>query len=163
MIRIAYINSLIICFICSIGFSLFGQDQTMIQLKTLDHQLRPIPNLNVILNNGSPNQVDDKGLAFIEMKSSELPPATVRVLNNKLEVESWNFSKGILEVVVRPKNHQEITAVLQDENRNPIPEITVVYNSNEPVSAVSDRNGRIAMNVPIDHDLNQTNLFTVRG
>ena len=140
-----------------------GQDQTMVQLKTLDHQLKPYPGLQIVLNQGAPTTVDHNGTAFIEISSSELPPRTVKINDQKLEVESWNFSRGILEVVVRPKTYKEITAEIKDRQNRPLEGITVVYNANEPVRAVSNHLGIISMMVPVHHDLNSTNLFTVTG
>ncbi len=165
MIRHLYIRCLFLSCFLALGLinTVYAQEQSMVQLKTLDHKLNPYPGLKVVLNGGEPNKVNDQGLAFVEISTNDLPPTTVQVLDDKLDVESWNFSRGILEVVVRPKTYQEVSALLRDHNNQPISGTTVVYNSNEPIAAVSDQNGKIVMNLPIDHDLNQTNLFSVNG
>ncbi|GJM30796.1 MAG: hypothetical protein DHS20C17_34310 [Cyclobacteriaceae bacterium] len=139
-----------------------GQDLTMVQIKTLDHQLKPYPALQIAINQGPPNQTDQQGVAFVEINPNELPPNTVNVINQKLEVESWNFSKGILEVVVRAKTHQEVTITLQDQRGKPITGIPLVYQTDQPITAISNELGLVRMNLPIEHDLNKTNLFHLK-
>jgi signal transduction histidine kinase len=140
-----------------------AQDQTMIQLKTLDNQLKPYPGLHISLNLGKAHLVDDLGVAFVEVNSTDLPPKVVTIQDPKLEVESWNFSKGILEVVIRPKTYQQITALVQDQKNQPLAGVTVVYNTDVPIIAVSNDQGIISMNIPLAHNLNRSNLFQVNG
>ena len=143
--------------------SIKAQDQTMIQLKALDHQLNPYPGLSLVLNDGKANQVDGQGVSFVEVNADELPPAKVKVLDPMLEVESWNFSKGILEVVLRPRSYQQITATVLDQNNQPMSGIKVVYKTQKPISAVSNPQGKLTMNLPVGHDPNRTKLFQVDG
>ena len=140
-----------------------AQDRTMIQLKALDNQLKPYPGLHISLNLGKAHLVDDLGVAFVEVNSSDLPPKVVTIQDPKLEVESWHFSKGILEVVIRPKTYQQITALVQDQKNQPLAGVTMVYNTDVPIVAVSNDQGIISMSIPVDHNLNRSNLFQAKG
>ncbi len=142
---------------------IWAQDQTMIQLKALDQQLRPYPSLKISINEGVPNKLDTKGLAFIDIEDKELPPKSISVLDELLEVESWNFSKGILEVVIRVKTYKKITAVLRDAQNQPLNGIKVVFQAEEPVIATSNADGIITMSIPIHEDPNKTTHFVVEG
>ncbi len=141
----------------------WAQNQTMIQLKALDQQLKPVPTLIISINDGSPNKLDAQGVAFIEIDEKDLPPKSITVQDEKLEVESWNFSRGILEIVIRPKSHKRITAVLQNEQNQPLKGIKVVFQGEVPVISLSDTNGIIAMSIPVYEDPNKTAHFVVEG
>lgn len=141
----------------------WAQDQTMIQLKALDQQLQPYPRLKISINQGLPNKLDSQGLAFFDIESKELPPRSITVLDDQLEVESWNFSRGILEIVIRPKTYKKISIILRNDKSRPLQGIKVVFQAEEPVISTSNASGIVAMSVPIHEDLNKTNHFIVEG
>ena len=41
-----------------------AQEQTMVQLKALDHKLQPYPGLSISLNDRQASQLDDQGFRF---------------------------------------------------------------------------------------------------
>ncbi|TDI69469.1 MAG: hypothetical protein E2O88_05065, partial [Bacteroidetes bacterium] len=137
----------ILLVMCIVGQT-WAQDQTMIQLKALDQQLQPYPRLKISINHGAPNKLDAQGLAFIDIDDKELPPMSITVTDELLEVESWNFSKGILEIVIRPKTYKNITAVLRDEKNQPLNGIKVVFQAKEPIISTSNVHGVISMSIP---------------
>lgn len=152
----------ILLVMCIVGQT-WAQDQTMIQLKALDQQLQPYPRLKISINHGAPNKLDAQGLAFIDIDDKELPPMSITVTDELLEVESWNFSKGILEIVIRPKTYKNITAVLRDEKNQPLNGIKVVFQAKEPIISTSNVHGVISMSIPIYEDPNKTTHFVVEG
>ena len=152
----------ILLVMCIVGQT-WAQDQTMIQLKALDQQLQPYPRLKISINHGAPNKLDAQGLAFIDIDDKELPPMSITVTDELLEVESWNFSKGILEIVIRPKTYKNITAVLRDEKNQPLNGIKVVFQAKEPIISTSNVHGIISMSIPIYEDPNKTTHFVVEG
>lgn len=152
----------ILLVMCIVGQT-WAQDQTMIQLKALDQQLQPYPRLKISINHGAPNKLDAQGLAFIDIDDKELPPMSITVTDELLEVESWNFSKGILEIVIRPKTYKNITAVLRDEKNQPLNGIKVVFQAKEPIISISNVHGVISMSIPIYEDPNKTTHFVVEG
>ena len=145
------------------GTEAMAQDPIMIQLKVLDQQLQPYPRLKISINDGPPNKLNAQGIAFVEIEDKELPPKSIRVLDEKLEAESWNFSKGILEIVIRPKSYKKITVVLQDDNSRPLNGIKVVYQAEEPIISTSNVHGVITMDIPVIENLNKTTRFVVEG
>lgn len=152
----------ILLVMCIVGQT-WAQDQTMIQLKALDQQLQPYPRLKISINHGAPNKLDAQGLAFIDIDDKELPPMSITVTDELLEVESWNFSKGILEIVIRPKTYKNITAVLRDEKNQPLNGIKVIFQAKEPIISISNVHGVISMSIPIYEDPNKTTHFVVEG
>jgi len=143
--------------------AVLGQGQTMIQIKGLDHHLKPYPGLELSINNSKNTRLDHQGKAFLELAGDNLPPELVTVVDRRLEVESWNFSQGILEVVVRERTHRLTEIRLQDQLGKPIPGVEVIYKSEEPIKATSDQQGLVKLNLPIDENLSKTGLLSVKN
>ena len=86
----------------AIAFSIFthahGQEGVVnVQVKVYDLELNPYPSIGIVINNLSTFKTDEKGKAFTTVPKASLPPTSIEISDNKLEAESWNYSKGILE------------------------------------------------------------------
>lgn len=152
-----------ILFSIGIGFQTLAQDQTMIQIKAMNKQLQPYPRIKISINNGENNKLDDSGVIFVEIANKDLPPKLIEVVDENLEVESWNFSKGILEIIIRPKTHEHITVAINDEQNRPVPGVKVSFQLSESFSAVSDANGIVSLSIPIKEKLNNSTRIVVEG
>src|SRR4051794_15615092 len=89
--------------IMSINASL-GQDKQVVQIKTFDHQLKALGSIDISINDKDFIAVNAKGSAFTELSQGDLPPKSVRIKNEELEAESWNYSKGVIEIIIRKKS-----------------------------------------------------------
>src|SRR5689334_11327111 len=82
-----------------------AQDKQTVQVKTFDQKLQPYKNIEIAINDHEFVPVGAKAQVIIELNSNELPIKSIRIKDDKLEAASWNFSKGIVEVIVRPKSY----------------------------------------------------------
>ncbi|MDN5213058.1 ATP-binding protein [Fulvivirgaceae bacterium BMA12] len=140
-----------------------AQSKTMIQVKTYDMQLGIIPDLEVSIDGEDFFVTDNQGSAFVEVLENHLPPKVIKVKSKELEAESWNYSRGVLEIIIRKKRYQMITASVKNTNNEPLKGVEVSLNTAKPVTAVTDGNGAFQMPVPIGQDLNTKNLFSIKG
>jgi hypothetical protein len=80
-----------------------AQEKQVVQVKTFDHQLKAMGNLELAINDKEFFAVNAKGSAFTELSQNDLPVKSVRLRNDELEAESWNYSKGVIEIIIRKK------------------------------------------------------------
>lgn len=140
-----------------------AQEKTMIQVKTLDLQLNFIPDLGVSIDGKEYFTTDDQGFAYTEVMETHLPPKVIKIRSNDLEAESWNYSRGVLEIIIRKKSYKVISVSVKDQNNVPVKDLKVTFNTTEPVTATTNMKGEFQMPVPIDEDLNKTSLFSIKG
>ena len=100
-----------------------GQDNVMVQLKTFDVQLKAYPNVELSVNGRDFVRVNNKGIGFIELDDRELPPKSVKIRDEDLEPESWNYSKGVLEIIVRKKSFRVLAYNVRGIDQVPIPNL----------------------------------------
>ncbi len=140
-----------------------AQSKTMIQVKTYDMQLGIMPDLEVAIDGEDFFATDNQGSAFVEVQENHLPPKVIKVKSKELEAESWNYSRGVLEIIIRKRRYQIITASVKNTNNEPLRGLEVSLNIANPVKAVTDANGAFQMAVPVEQDLNAKNLFSIKG
>ena len=140
-----------------------AQSKTMIQVKTFDRELAIIPDLEVSIEGEDFFATDDQGSAFVEVMENHLPPKVIKIKSKELEAESWNYSRGVLEVIIREKSYRIISASVKDMNNVPLKGLEVSLNIAKPVTAVTDASGAFQMPVPMHQDLNAKKLFSIKG
>src|SRR5688572_6632574 len=141
----------------------YAQDKVSIQIKTFDQQLRPYRNIEVSLNGKDFVNMGDKGVAFTSLNESELPVKVIQIRNEQLEAASWNYAKGVLEVIVRSKSYQLVRLVVKDESNNALPSMKVTFRGRKTLTATTDRNGRIELPLMLDEKLSTASQFSVDG
>ena len=77
-----------------------AQETTLVQVKTYDINLKAIPNLQFSFDEVFYFSTEANGTAIVELSPDFLPPGEIYFKDAKLEAESWNYSKGILEIIV---------------------------------------------------------------
>ncbi len=140
-----------------------AQTPTMIQVKTLDRTFTAVPQLGVSIDGQPFFFTTETGSVYTEISSANLPPKTILLNDDQLEAESWNYSKGILEIIVRKKSYQIIKAIVKDTREKPLSGVKVFYNSTKPDEETTDASGMIQMAMPLDENLNRANLLSVEG
>lgn len=141
----------------------WAQDKISIQAKTFDQQLAPYRNIEVSINGKEFIAMGTRGVAFIEMSEAELPVKMIKVKNEQLEAASWNYSKGILEIIIRTKSYQVTSVTVRDENKNALPNLKITFTGRKITSAVSDKTGRIELPLALDEKLLSANQFAADG
>ena len=84
--------------------SAFAQESTMVQVKTYDLNLNLFANLELSFDNKNYFNTGTDGSVIVETSNTLLPPKVIYFKDVKLEAESWNYSHGVLEIIVR-NNH----------------------------------------------------------
>ncbi len=145
-------------------FIAVGQELLDVQVKVYDQKLDPLSDAEIIIEEKESFHINTNGIAFIKLPKSSLPPASIYIKNDKLEVESWNYSKGILEIIVRDKKYRQLRIRVIDHSTNAsLPDITVHISSLDSSPFSTDKNGEISFVAPNDFELSGNNLITVDG
>jgi len=143
--------------------SLYAQGGSTIQVRTFDQQLQIFPGIDVSIDGKTYFTMNEMGSAIVETVTSNLPPDLILIGDSTLEAESWNYSKGILEIIIRLRTTQTISVLVKDISDNAVSDLTVTYRTVETITVVTDKDGYFEMVVPIEDDLNSPNLFSLEG
>lgn len=149
-----------ILFILS-GYTSLGQQTQLVQVKTFDEQLAPLRNIEISINNKDFLAVGARGIAIIKLDESDLPIRTIKINDDRLEAASWNFGKGILEVIIRNKTHQ--MASVQLHGPGTLSNLRVTFRGARTTTALSDESGRIEIPLAFDERIVSLEQFTIPG
>lgn len=133
----------------------------MVQVKTFDENIQPYRNVEISINGKDYLSVGSKGVAFADIPESELPPASVKIKDETLEPASWNYTKGVLQIIVRKKNYEMISVRVVDETNVPLPGLRVVFKGKSTLENVTDANGMISVPHPLGEAQPQASQFLV--
>lgn len=143
--------------------SVLAQDKTAVQVKTFDEKLKVVPNVEISINGGPFIAIGNRGVGFTDISTRDLPPVSVTVKNGELEAASWNYSKGVLEVVVRKKSYRLHSVRLQTAAGEILKNIEVSYFGKDTIIMRTDASG--SFEIPLAHDSGRPALdqFSVHG
>ncbi len=137
--------------------------QSLIMVKAYDKNMRPISNLGLSLDGAPYQTTDDQGSMYMEIEEHQLPPKAITVNRQDLETESWNYSKGVLEVIIRQKSYRLTTMLIEDTDGMPLAGTKVSLNIAEPLIRTTNQQGRFTIPVPLTVDVITTTLLEVPG
>lgn len=149
-----------------LGFStsrLYAQVEATIQVRTFDQQLQVLPGIDISIDGQTFFTMGEMGSAIVGIGDLTMPPDEILIGDSTLEAESWNYSKGILEIIIRQRTTQNISVLVKDQNNQPVSNLTVLFREEESITVVTDGEGYFQMVVPIELDLNTTELFSMEG
>ena len=138
-----------------------AQERHVVQVKVFDEQLKPFPGIELSLDGQEYISIGKSGSAFVEVTDDVLPPESVRVKNNLFEAASWNYSKGILQIIVRKKNYEVIEFVVQDANKNPVGDAEITFKGKTNVTTRISREGKFEIPLALDEKAIQPDQFTI--
>jgi len=138
-----------------------AQDKQMVQIKTFDEKLHVLKNVELSLNDGPFVSSGNRGAAFVELGAQDLPVKSVRIKDEKLEAASWNFSKGVIEIVVRPRNYTLVHMTLQLPNGRPIPQAPVSFKGARPVTVITNQAGEFELPLSLQEKISSAEQFQV--
>jgi signal transduction histidine kinase len=138
-----------------------AQKKQLVQVKTFDQQLLPFKNIDISINGKDFITVGNRGEAFIELDDTDLPLKSIRIKDEKLEAASWNYSKGIIEVIVRKKNYQIVQVIVRDQKNAPLSNLKVTFNGKKTTTATTNHEGSFDIPLALDEKLNSTDQFTI--
>jgi signal transduction histidine kinase len=141
-----------------LNFAANAQEKQMIQVKTFDAQLQPFKNAEISINGKEYLSVGSKGVAFIELNTSDLPVKSVNLKNEEYEAASWNLSKGTLEVVVRKKTYRIEKLTVVEPSGAPKANIKLVYKGRKTVSVMTNADGKADLPIAIDENITRESI-----
>jgi len=148
----------------SFAFSgVIAQEKQMIQVKTFSQQLQPMANVGVSINEGGFIFTNDKGVIFTELRDNDLPVKSITIKDEQLEVKAWNYSKSILEIIVRKKNFTLAKVTVKDQDNQAVPNLPVTFRGNKITNGTTDLNGKLEIPLAIDEKIHSANQFTAEG
>lgn len=154
----------LVFFVClSLCYFSNAQQKNIIRVKTFDQQRNPVPNITLSINGNEFISVGNKGIAFIEMQESELPPKSIKTKGNEHEVSSWNYGKGILEVIVTKKKNSLTTITLKNEKGEPIGNIKVKFHGKKTFRTTTNARGILEVPSSIGEEISEKGQFTIKG
>ena len=140
-----------------------GQEKQTIQIKTFDQKLQPLKNIEVSLNGKEYVSVGHKGFAIAEINSSDLPIKSVTIKDDKLEAASWDFSKGIIEIIVRPKSYTLVHFVVQFPDGTRVPRSTVSFKGSKTVTAETNATGEVDIPIVLNEKITGPGQFQINN
>ncbi len=160
-------SSILVCSViafftlCLIATPLWAQNTQLVQIKAFDQQLQPYKNVQMSINGKEYFTVGNKGVAFVELAEDDLPLKFIKIKDEQLEAASWNYTKGIVEVIIRKKNYQLIQVVVKDQNNKPLQNLKVTFNGKKSLTSSTNREGIFEMPLALDEKVNSPNQFTI--
>lgn len=148
--------------ILSVTIPAHAQEKQSIQVKAFDQKLQPIKNIELSINGKGFISIGNKGIAFIELNNSELPIQTIKIKDEQLEPASWNFTKGVLEIVVRKKNYQLARLALKLPSGKPISQAQISFKGKKTVAVISDSEGKFEVPLAMDEKIISANQFEIK-
>ena len=153
------VTAVILClFFCA---SAFAQDKQVVQIKTFDHQLKALGSVEVSINDKDFIAVNSKGSAFTELSQSDLPPKSVRIKNDELEAESWNYSKGVIEIIIRKKSFKVYAWVLKDQDGTSLANTKVEFRGRKSHTVTTGPSGQFSIPLALDEKFASVTQFMV--
>jgi signal transduction histidine kinase len=141
----------------------FGQEKQTVQIKTFDNQLKALGNLEISINDKPFITLNSKGSAFAELAQSDLPPKSIRIRSEELEAESWNYSKGVVEVIVRKKSFKTHSWIVRNTAGEAVPSLKVEFKGRKGHSLTSNSQGQFLIPLALDEKFQSVNQFEVQG
>ncbi|ADR20369.1 hypothetical protein MATR_20120 [Marivirga tractuosa] len=140
-----------------------AQNNQVVQVKAFSENLNPYPNLSLSINKGDYVDLNESGVAFVSLLSTDIPIQSIKLKDESLEVASWNLSKGILEITIRKKSYIEKRIKVVDKNGIGVANIEVQYSGNKNISKKTDGDGVISIPLALNEKIQKTEQFKIPG
>ena len=140
-----------------------AQNKQMVQVKTFDQQLTAYKNIEISINNNDFFSVGSKGVAFVELADSDFPLKAIKVKDNKLEAASWNYSKGIIEIIIRTRSYDMLGVFVHNEHNMPLSNLKITFSGRTTTTAITNQDGRIEIPLALDEKINSHEQFAIRN
>jgi signal transduction histidine kinase len=132
-------------------------------VRTFDQKLQPFKDIEVSLNGKDYISVGHKGVAIVEVNSSDLPVKAIKIKDDKLEAASWDFSKGVIEIIVRPKSYSMVHFTVQFSDGTRLAKSALTYKGSKAVNLETNATGEVDVPVPLTEKITGPGQFTIPG
>jgi signal transduction histidine kinase len=93
---------------------------------------------------------------------SDFPVKSVAIKDGKLEAASWNYSKGILEIIIRNKSYQLALVIVRDRNSKPLAKLPVTFRGRQILSLATSNEGTLEIPLALDERISSTSQFSIQ-
>lgn len=155
--------SCILLLILMLATAASAQKKQLVQVKTFDEKLVPYKNVEVSINNKDHFQIGAKGVAIVELLDTDFPIQSIKIKDTKLETASWNYGKGIIEVIIRTKSYQLVPLLVRNENDVPMPNIKVTFKGGKTTSVSTDTKGHVDIPLGLEETIVSHDQFSISG
>jgi signal transduction histidine kinase len=138
-----------------------AQTKTSLQVKTFDRELKPLPNIEIAINDLDFFKTGPKGTAIIEINQSEIPIKAVRINDEHLEAASWNLSKGTVEIIVRPVSYKIMHVTARFEDGTALANTRVKFQGSKTIDVTSDHSGKFDLPVSFNETIHSKSQFEI--
>lgn len=142
-------------------FTAFSQNTQHAIIKTSDQSLKRLPNIEVSINGKPYINVGSKGEALVELEANDIPLKTIRVKDDQYDVASWNYSKGVIEVIIRKKTYKIANVYVQDTEKNTQKNISITFKGARITTATTDNEGKVEIPLALDEKVVSADQFMV--
>ena len=139
----------------------WAQKKQLVQVKAFDQQLIPYKNVEVSINNKEYFSMGNKGVAFVELLDTDFPIKSIKIKDEKLETASWNYGKGVIEIIIRPRSYQMVQVFVRDENNVRLPNLMVTFKGRKITTAQTDKDGKFEVPTALDERISTPMQFFI--
>src|SRR5687768_2139391 len=141
----------------------WAQKKQLVQVKVFDEQLVPFKNVEISINNKEFVSMGNKGVAFVELLDTDFPLKSIKIKDEKLETASWNFGKGIIEIIIRTRSYQLLEVFVRDKANVRQPNLSVTFKGSKATTARTDGEGKVEIMLGLDEKITTTDQFSISG
>lgn len=142
---------------------LIAQVKHTVQVKAVDQRLQVIPNVSISVNGNDFISTGSRGVVFMEFSDSELPPASVKFSSDELEVESWNYSRGVLEIIARKKIYDKVSVLVRDASGNRLNNVSVTFLGKNIFKGSTNERGMVELVLQKGENISGKEQFSING
>src|SRR5688572_6323146 len=139
----------------------WAQKKQLVQVKAFDQQLVPYKNVEVSINSKEYFSMGNKGVAFVDLLDTDFPIKSIKIKDEKLETASWNYGKGIIEIIIRTRSYQIVQVFVRDENNVRLPDLTVTFKGRKVTTAQTDKDGKLEVPTALDEKISAPGQFSI--
>jgi len=152
------------CFLFSFGAtSLFAQEKSMVQIKVFDQQMNAMTGLAVSINGKEFVTLEGKKAVFHDIAKEDLPPKFIKIDKSEWEAESWNYSKGTLEIIVRKKLYSVADVIVETGDKKPVPNAVVNFKGKKNINTTTGARGEMQLPLALDEVITSADQFSIAG
>ena len=144
-----------------LGMPSFAQNKQMVQIKAFDQELAPYKNVEISINSKEYVSIGAKGVAFVELLDTDFPLKTIKIKDEKLEAASWNYSKGIIEVIIRARSYKMTQVSVRDASNNPLANLKITFKGRKTTISNSNSEGQFEVPLALDEKIISHDQFSI--
>jgi len=138
-----------------------GAQNVSVQVKAFDENLQPLRNIQIALNDLEFFTTNNRGVAVVDIDAAELPIRNVRVKDEKLEAASWNLSKGIVEIIIRPRTYSIVKFIARFADGEAVANASVSFSGEKTVTTTTGNDGKFQLPIALTDRITSAEQFTV--